>query len=275
MQNTNQPPLKPIVNDILKTEGIIRFDAEQTLSQAQNSLSSSHDAAFVFDGDKFIGVVSPYYILKSRSLKEHSKLKTCVMMPKKLHLGDHFSEVAKAMINTKIHYLPAVDDNGDFVGIVSLRRMLGHIVKNKLMKNNGTIIFSDRDLVTTSVDMKVSQVLALMKNEKIARLPVVNGDDRLVGIISQYDLNNVMNDQNTVGRFDKRGEKENFHNESIKNYMVKLVETIDHVPSFTEAARIMLDKKLGSLLIVDANNSPISIITKRDILNTVAQNPGL
>ena len=270
MTHTNSSP-NPTVKNILKTEQIIRFDADQTLSQALPHLTSSHDSAFVFDGDKFIGVVSPYFVLKSRSFKEGSKLKSCVMMPKKMHLDDSFSEVATAMLNSKIHYLPAVDDNGDFVGIVSIKRMLEYIVEHKLKHDNGTIIFSDRELISVDPEMKLSQAMALMKSEKVSRLPVTNGGGRIIGMLSQYDIADMVDDQQSAGRFDKRGEKSSMLDDVVKNHMIKMVFTIDHVPSFTEATRLMLDKGIGSLVIVDKNEIPMSIVTKRDLLNTIAQ----
>lgn len=255
--------------DILKTEKILKFECEQTISQVLPKLTSSHDAAFVFDQGKLVGVVSPYFLIRSRSIKEHSKLKNIAKMPPKLKLDSSFSEIAKAMINSKIHYLPVFDDNDEFIGIATIRRLLQYIVKNNLFNGNGHIIFRNRPLITAKEDVTISQITALIKKEKVAKIPIVNENNHIVGIISQYDIRDTIGDQNSSGRLDKHGEKNTNGQDLVKDYMKKMVVTVKRIPDFYKAVNTMENKKVGSLLIVDKDNRPNAIVSKKDLLQTV------
>jgi predicted transcriptional regulator len=109
-----------------------------------------------------------------------------------------------------------------------------------------------------------------MRDKKIAKLPVVNDSGHLIGMISQFDIRNMVHNEDTRGKFDRVGEQTNRLDDPVKEYMSGLVYTVDHLPKFSEAAGLMLDKEIGSLVIVDKNNSPEGIVTKKDLLQTIA-----
>jgi predicted transcriptional regulator len=140
--------------DIIKTDGILRFQATQTLSFVLPKFTGSSDAAFVFDGENFIGVVSSTQLLNSRSTSTDMKLRSIAKMPPKLSPSFSLSEIAKAMIDSKIHFLPVIN-NDQFLGIVSINRLLEYILENHLLNGNGSIIFSGRTLVTGTEDKLV------------------------------------------------------------------------------------------------------------------------
>ncbi|NMC36520.1 CBS domain-containing protein [Candidatus Beckwithbacteria bacterium] len=256
---------------ILKSENIIRFEASQTLSQALPALSSSHDAIFVFDKDHFLGVASPYYLFSNRSVNTNSKLKSVAKMPPKLTLETGLSKIAQAMIQSKIHYLPVINpDTNEFLGIVTINRLLDYVVANKLLNHHGTIIFSKDTLATISDEATIAQVLAQMKKEKITKLPVVNSQNKLVGIISEYDLRPYLEKEQSAGKRDRSGEKKGIRDNKVKDYMKKMVVSISRLPTFSQAVALMNEHNIGSLIVVDKKQTPMTIITKRDLLATIA-----
>ncbi len=257
------------VADILKTENKIRFQASQTLSQVLSKLTSSQDAAFVFDKDKFIGVISPYYIFQERSLKPSSRLKTCVRMPPKLSPSTSLTNTAQHMIQSKIYYLP-VFERDEFIGVASVKRLFKYIADHHLLNGTSRILFSNRPLVTGKETMVISQAIALMNREKISKLPVVNQENHLVGIITQHDLKKIIEPINSLGKYDRVGEKQQYNDVPIKDYMKNYVITVNRIPTFYQAVNLMDKHNIGSLVIVDNNNTPMSIITKKDLLQTIA-----
>lgn len=256
------------VSEILKTKNIFRFSSDQSLSQVLTQLTSSHDAAFVFDkNDKFIGVVSSHFLFKSRSFNTNSKLKNIVKMPPKLGLDMSLREVAQAMIDSKIYFLPVV--NGDFKGIVTINRLFDFIIKNQILNQGGRLIMSDRELITVKENITVSQALKILNREKIDKLPVVNDDDKLLGFVASFDLKDLVRDGDNERRNNRANERYSEFDNEIKKYMQRRVITINRIPSFNEAVGKMKQNKVGSLLIVDKDNRPISIVTKRDLLETI------
>lgn len=258
------------IKDILKTKKIIRLEGEQALSQALSKLRSSHDAAFVFDKDKFLGFISPYYIFNSRSAKNESKLKTLAKKSEKLFLDSSLGKVAQVMLNTKVHYLPVFDNKNKFAGIATIRRLLKYVLKNKLMQKSDHLTLTNRKLITASNKSNLGDILKIIKKNKIAKLPIVNENNKLVGIISQFDIKDLVHQKFNSGKMDRKGDKNSNLSQKIDSYMKKMLVTVNHMPKFSEATKMMLDKKVGSLIVIDKNNQPISIVTKKDLLQTIA-----
>ncbi|MGI5828033.1 MAG: CBS domain-containing protein [Patescibacteria group bacterium] len=263
------------LKNILKTEEILKFDASQPLSKVLPHFTSSHDAIFVFDDERFVGVVTPYYLIKDRSLTRKSKLKGAVIMPPKLSPDTTLSEVAQAMLESKIHYLPVLNEEGEFLGIATIGRLFNYIIRNQLFNHNGRIIFTNSELVTLTGDVPVSKALNLMANKKVAKLPIVDDHDHLIGFVSRYDLKDLVKESIANGKNNRKGERQSDLDEPVKNYMKKLVVTVNRIPSFTQAVELMERNKVGSLVIVDGNNKPLDIITKSDLLKTISSTSSL
>lgn len=104
------------------------------------------------------------------------------------------------------------------------------------------------DPVTISGSETVGDALRLMKENHIGGIPVVDADNRLLGIVTNRDL-----------RFQTNMEL------PISEVMTKenLVTTTN--PDLKEAAHILLRHKIEKLPVVDADNHLVGLITYRDI----------
>ena len=111
--------------DFLKTEKIISFSPDDTLSKALSSLWSSHDAAFVLtDKGLLLGAVNPYNASIHGRFPPETKLKRCMLMPPKITLSTPLFTIVRDMLESKIYFLPVADEKGKLLGIVSFRRIL-------------------------------------------------------------------------------------------------------------------------------------------------------
>lgn len=73
---------------IIKKDNIITVSPDVTLTQALSRLSTSHDAAFVFDDKKkYLGVINPYYALIRSSHPGNAKAAHCLHHPPKIYLS--------------------------------------------------------------------------------------------------------------------------------------------------------------------------------------------
>ena len=106
------------------------------------------------------------------------------------------------------------------------------------------------DPVKLSDDSYVKDALALMKENKIGGIPVVDKNEVLVGIVTNRDL-----------RFEKN------HERPIREVMTseKLVTATDGT-SLSMAEEILQLNKIEKLPVVDAGNKLIGLITYRDII---------
>lgn len=260
------------LSEILKTEGIITVDPNDTLNHALSQLSSSHDAAFVVDDkENLLGVINPYQSIISNSYPGNAKVINCLTKPPKVYLDTNISEVGRLMSESKIHYLPIYDEKKKFVGIISARRILTHLLK--LPESNRPIRYmlkSNRLLKAVYEDEKISKALHFFKESKISKLIVLNRENKLRGVITYYDLISYLatpKEREHTG--DRKGTKTPFLNYQIKNLMKTMVLTVADDASIADAVHLILDKKIGSIVVVDKENRPYDIITTKDIFNAM------
>ena len=107
-----------------------------------------------------------------------------------------------------------------------------------------------RDVVTISQDSTVAEAEAIMRDELISGLPVVEGDE-ILGIISKRDIRPFLKSEMST---------------KIKDIMTSDVVTVDEGVSAEEALNIAYDNKVERLPVV-RDGKLVGIITIKDILN--------
>jgi acetoin utilization protein AcuB len=118
-----------------------------------------------------------------------------------------------------------------------------------------------RPVISVSPDMPINDVLAMFKKEHIRRAPVVK-DGKLVGIVSERDLLNASPSSATtlsVWEINYLISKV-----KVKEVMTKKVISVDKEMPIEEAARIMADKKIGGLPVMD-RDKVVGMITETDL----------
>ncbi len=262
------------VGELLKTEKIIKIPPDNHLSQTLASLSSSHDAAFVFDKkDNFLGIINPYYTVIKNNHPGTTKVKHILFHPPKLKLTDSVKRAVQLMIESKIHYLPVFNNQQDFIGIISARRVLKNIISVKELNISLSQILVDKKaLIVLYEEDNLIKALNLFKNHKISKLVVIGKDLKLRGILAYYDLiPNLTIPRERLASGDKHGTKEPFLNFKVNNFMKSLVLTLKSEDRMDHVARLIIERKIGSVVVVDNENHPIGIITTKDVLSHLFQ----
>jgi CBS domain-containing protein/anti-sigma regulatory factor (Ser/Thr protein kinase) len=106
------------------------------------------------------------------------------------------------------------------------------------------------NLKTASPEMPLSNVLEILRANRISGLPVVQ-NDQLVGVISLEDIVRALQNNDLAAL--------------TSQYMTRDVVTIASYDSIIKAIRTFTEKKLGRLPVIDENNKLAGIITKGDI----------
>jgi len=118
------------------------------------------------------------------------------------------------------------------------------------------------EVVTLKVDEELSLASDIMTLARIRHLPIVEGD-RLVGIISQRDLFKAS--LASVIDYDYQVARTHLKTVTIKEIMVKDIVTIAPDATIHEAGRIMLEKKIGCLPVIE-DNALVGMVTESDIM---------
>jgi IMP dehydrogenase len=107
-----------------------------------------------------------------------------IIDPVTLDLDAIVSDAKKSMQEHSIGGIPIVDANGLLKGIVTNRDL-------RFEKNNNrpiTEVMTAQDLVTTSEGTSLQQAEVILQENKIEKLPVVDRDFKLIGLITFRDI---------------------------------------------------------------------------------------
>lgn len=114
--------------------------------------------------------------------------------------NDSLATAAQIMWENDCGVVPVADRDGRIVGMITDRdlAMAAHL-QNLPLRDSRVLTAMARDVKCCSVHDTPATVQALMQQQKIRRVPVLDDDRRLVGIISLGDLAYAMSSQHIQG----------------------------------------------------------------------------
>src|SRR3982074_2641582 len=109
--------------------------------------------------------------------------------PRTVRAGDSAATAARLMRDEDAGIAPVTDDAGRIVGVVTDRDIairLGAEGKDPTITTVSEI--SSSNVLTIDPQQDLDEALTLMATHQVRRLPVVEDDGKLVGIIAQADV---------------------------------------------------------------------------------------
>ena len=128
-----------------------------------------------------------------------------------------------------------------------------------------------RELMTTDVatigrNDELTIADDIMKMKRVRHLPVLE-EGRLVGILTQRDLFHAA--LSTALNFGEKAQKEFLKTVVVKEVMTDDVRTIGPDADVKEAARLLIEHRIGCLPVVE-NGKLVGIVSETDLLRLVA-----
>lgn len=121
-------------------------------------------------------------------------------------------------------------------------------------------------VITALPDMPIQEALNLMREKGIRRLPVVNSKGRLRGIVSDRDLLHASpSDATSLSVWELNYLLSRV---TLRDVMTKTVITLKRDTPVEEAARIMVEKKIHGMPVMDGDNV-VGIITETDLFKVL------
>ncbi|HTW89805.1 MAG TPA: DUF190 domain-containing protein [Candidatus Binataceae bacterium] len=135
-----------------------------------------------------------------------------------------------------------------------------------------------RNVATVHPDSPITQVVELLLDKDYTAVPVLDNDGKVVGMVSDNDL--LTRGEMTVTLSLKRAtdldyvrelhESLESPNRTVSEVMTSDVITASPDMILGRAARLMVDKHLKRLPVVDTNGKLVGILGRLDVLNTIA-----
>lgn len=135
-------------------------------------------------------------------------------------------------------------------------KVIGILTRSDLINNpdeEQIALLMSRDLITAKADEEVSVVAKRMLDHNIRRVPVVNDDDELVGIVTSFDLINQ-----ALANLDL--------NIPVERYMITTVPTTWDESPLNVAFESMKFFGLKSILALNSNCKLTGILTETDFI---------
>jgi acetoin utilization protein AcuB len=120
-----------------------------------------------------------------------------------------------------------------------------------------------RSAVTIHSDALVRGAVEMMRKRKIRHLPVVDRGGRLVGIVTDRDLRQVVFDPRIQARLGDLGEA--LGTLTVRDVMTWGVVTVRPETEIRQAAQVMREQKVGALPVVEGDRV-VGILTETDLL---------
>ena len=121
--------------------------------------------------------------------------------------------------------------------------------------------------VTATPDMGVFEAFELMKNEGVQRLPVLDNDGNLVGIISEKNITSAAADREvSIVEFALLLSKI-----KVGDVMTKEVITVSVDDPVELAARKMSDNDISILPVVDNNGKLVGVVSRSDLFRLLLE----
>ena len=128
------------------------------------------------------------------------------------------------------------------------------------------------DVVSVGPDTSLLKVGKLMKDHHIRRIPVVDEQGQVIGIISDRDVRDASPSKATT--LDMYEMHYLLAELKAKNIMTAKPITVKPTDTVEQAALIMLDNKVGGLPVVDDSGKLVGIISDHDVFKALVDITG-
>ena len=193
-----------------------------------------------------------------------------------LKLASDFAAICAAHNNFGIRF-----------AILQVRK--SNVVKEATMKQLGELLVADYmadQAVVVDDSMRLVEAIQLMKSVGVSVLPVVDGQSKLVGILSTTDLleltHEIQADLTALSHVSVNTQDfliqmliEQGDTTYVRDMMTSPVDSVTPNLNLVVAARKLVDHKYHHLPVVDESEKPIGVLSSSDFVRAVAEHGAL
>ena len=133
------------------------------------------------------------------------------------------------------------------------------------------------DVIAVRADMPFKEIVDILADRGISAVPVVDDEDRVIGVVSEADLlhKTEFAGESVANRLLEsrrhRTAREKAAGDVAGELMTAPAVTVTADVSVIEAARIMEEKEIKRLPVVDRQGRVVGIVSRRDLLKAFLQ----
>lgn len=257
------------ISDIA-TNDYIEVEAEERLGKVRSIFESENPKGIIVtEAGQYAGVVTERQLIQSH-IGDDTKVAAMVTDAPKVSRTEDVRETARMLVEGGTKIAPVFEAD-KLWGVVTEDAILEAVLENLDALDVGDIY--TENVVTVEEDESMGRVINLLREHGISRLPVVDDDGFLSGIVTRYDIVDFVvrdTEKTTVG--DRRGEIERLLDLPVYDEMTSPVETASLEDSVRDAVEDMLENDYSGVIVTPEGDDRVvgGILTKTDVLRALS-----
>jgi CBS domain-containing protein/ribosome-associated translation inhibitor RaiA len=218
---------------------------------------------------RLVGMVSFDTLIKRRNLPLSTKVEHFMTTPPKLSMDMPVTTVAEMLLSSGFRALPITSKGKTLAGMISRNDLLTGIKRDRrLSEMQIDSIMTHKPQCILETD-NIKKARTLMKQLSMRTLPVVNKNERLVGVVGVKDIASIWTPKTKESRGELSGEKISLDVE-VKSIMNRDPISIGTDGKVGDVINLMKEYDISSVLIID-KKKPLGIITPLDLIELLVR----
>jgi predicted transcriptional regulator/ribosome-associated translation inhibitor RaiA len=253
----------------IATSDYIEVDADERLGKVRAIFERENPKGVVItEGGDYSGIITERQLIQSH-VEDNAKARALTRPAPKVGRTDDLREVARVLVEGGSKVAPVFEADRLW-GIVTGDAILEAVLENLDALDVDEIYTTD--VVTIVEDTHVGQAINLFRENGISRLPVLDDDGYLSGMLTTHDIVEVVvRDMEKATTGDRAGDTDRILDIPVYDVMSSPVETTTHDESVHNAVERMLDNDYDGLAVTPEGDDRLvaGVITKTDVLRAL------
>jgi CBS domain-containing protein len=258
------------LKDIMTTDPVTaRID--ETVSDAMAKIKKHKVRELpVLDGSRPVGLVSYSSFIERRSVPITAKLDSIMLQAPRLDEDSDIIDAAEALVAAGIRGAPVMRGSA-MVGFVSRTDVIRVMAEADELRAKRVEEFMTRDPKVVKEDDYVRKAQILMEDLNEKALPVVDGSNRLVGVVGMSEILDVIwRPRADAPRRSPKPPRKVFDDRApariaIGSVMTRNAVTVAPGESLEKTVGLMLDRGLSTLFVVD-DGKLVGVVDQSDLM---------
>ena len=254
----------------IATNDYIEVEAEERLGKVRSIFEEQNPKGIIVtEAGQYEGVITQRQLIQSH-IEDDTKVAALATTAPMVDRTEDIRDTARMLVEGGTKIAPVFEAD-KLWGIITEDDILTAVLDSLDALTVGDILTAD--VVTIAEDDTMGKVINQLREHGISRLPVVDENGFLVGIVTRHDIVDFVVRENTRNtRGDRAGERDRLLDLPVYDEMTSPVETVSVDDSVQDAVDEMLQNDFSGLVVTPADDDRVvgGILTKTDVLRALS-----
>ena len=252
----------------LMSEKYKKIDFFASIADALSYLRKEKNVCFVFQKDKYKGIITERSIIRSCFDPKHHNVSSVLIPTPVVDVNENIFSIAEKMIQAKMRYLPVMNNN-ELVGTIKDELFFNKLKSTWIADEKLNSIMS-KNVISVDQNMPISRIMSMMRENNISRILINDEKNEPFGIVAMHDIvTKVIYPSDRISRGEIVDEKKHTLSSpvfGIANYPLITLNTTDTIE---KAINLFLKHNISSIIILNIKEQIVGIVTITDVFESV------